>query len=225
MPYPTWAPPLHTLALGGVWFPYFPLLPNTIQRLFFQGTWTVAANRSHSMFENMMRSRTENLEHLALRGIPNLSPPDLIALLDHCRGEDGEIEHMVNPANLKSLALSESTLTVKGLFGEKGLCASPRMITDSLTSLDISTTICTDDDIETLLTLAKSIEVIDISSTRITGASIKMLADGLPNLRHLKANNCPKISSRDAVAYAENKGILVSCRMMEHTSGKKVRMM
>jgi F-box/TPR repeat protein Pof3 len=176
------------------------------------------------MFENMMRSRTENLEHLAIKGVPNLSPTDLIALLDHYLGEDDKTEHMVNLANLKSLALGGSIFTAKKLFGQNGLCASPRMITNSLESLDVSAMTCTDDDIETLLTLAKNIEVIDISSTRITGASIKMLADGLPSLRHLKADNCPRISSRDAVAYAENKGILVSCRMMEHASGKKVRM-
>jgi F-box/TPR repeat protein Pof3 len=145
------------------------------------------------------------------------------ALLDVCPDENGELRCIENAENLQSLSLGGQLVSSMRLFGDDGLCASSRMVTSSLTSLDLSTMVCTDDDIEALLTLAKNIQSINISSTRISGASIKMLADGLPHLRHLKSDNCPNVSSRDAVAYAERKGIFVSCRTTDSIGGKKVR--
>ena len=174
-------------------------------------------------WNNALRSRTDLLEHLTINEVVNLSPQFLGALLDVYPDENGELRSIESPASLLLLSLSGLLVSPMRLFGEKGLCASGRMVTDSLTSLNLSTMGCNDDDIEALVTLTSSIQSINISSTRITGASIKMLADGLPHLHHLKADNCPNISSRDAVAYAENKGIFVSCRMTDSSGGKKVR--
>jgi F-box/TPR repeat protein Pof3 len=146
-------------------------------------------------------------------------------LLDRYSNDSGREQWDIeDPESLQTLSLSAARLwPERRFFGETGLCTSPRLVTKSLTSLNLSSTECTDDDIETFLTYPTSIQSIDLSSTKITGASLKMLADGLPTLRDLKADDCPGISSRDAVIYVEKRGIAVSCRTSDHVGSKKVR--
>jgi F-box/TPR repeat protein Pof3 len=82
---------------------------------------------------------------------------------------------------------------------------------------------CDDNEIEALLKYKTGLTSIDLSHTKITGASIKMLVDGLPNLISINADHCPKITGRDAIEYATRKGVAVRCSMEEGKGGKKVR--
>jgi F-box/TPR repeat protein Pof3 len=115
---------------------------------------------------------------------------------------------------------------VPGLFNPNTrslFTVSPRILTPSLHTLDIATLPCNDDEIEHLLSHKTGLASINLSSTQITGASIKMLADSLPSLKTIRAENCPRISGRDAIEYARRKGISVSCSMDEGKGSRKVR--
>jgi F-box/TPR repeat protein Pof3 len=103
------------------------------------------------------------------------------------------------------------------------LARSKRILTPALQHLDIAALPVNDNEIEQLLKRKTGITSIDISHTQITGASIKMLADGLNNLKTIKADNCPRINGRDAIEYARRKGITVSCSMGEGTGSRRVR--
>lgn len=54
-----------------------------------------------------------------------------------------------------------------------------------------------------------ALHTIDLSRTFITGAGVKFLVDNVPSLRTLNIEQCSRITSRDIVAYAQNKGINV----------------
>jgi F-box/TPR repeat protein Pof3 len=188
-----------------------------------------------SRWENTVYSHLPVLSHLSFANVSNINPPFLSALLDmHVeKSEDGQpfpipmserppvsmLEHF-------SLVDSLSESNVTDYFGPGGLfSSSPRILSNELKSLNIATLPCSDDDIETMLAQQDGLglQMLDLSQTKVTGASVKMLADGLPNLKHLNLNNCHKISSRDAIYYAEKRGILVSCQMGEPKGGKRLR--
>ncbi|KAF2820718.1 hypothetical protein CC86DRAFT_374372 [Ophiobolus disseminans] len=219
--------PLTTLVLRRVTFTNdtVPILPATLQKLGIEyaGSMELRGNE-----HTLLQSRLPVLTHLGLADINMLSADRFEQLLDtYIDAEDpGQIKTLENATPLQSISirgiLKERT---DGLFKFAiGLFArSPRILTPSLQSLDIATMPCDDDEIEQLLNYKTGLINIDLSSTRITGASIKMLADHLPNLRTIKADNCPRISGRDAIDYARMKGISVSCSMDEGKGSRKIR--
>ncbi|KAF2853460.1 hypothetical protein T440DRAFT_418564 [Plenodomus tracheiphilus IPT5] len=168
------------------------------------------------------------LTHLSLTNIEDLSGHTMATFLDECFDSSGEIQQLADATPLQSIT-THGTLSryyiADGLFkGPESLFGqSRRILTTSLQALNVSTLPCDDDEIECLLGYETGIQTIDVSYTNITGASIKMLADRLPTLRTIHADNCPRINGRDAIAYAERKGISVSCLMNEGKGGRKIR--
>ncbi|KAF2864858.1 hypothetical protein BDV95DRAFT_588191 [Massariosphaeria phaeospora] len=112
------------------------------------------------------------------------------------------------------------------LFSPAGLfTTSPRLLTPSLHTLSLNTMEVTDDDIEALLTHPVSgLRAVHLASTRVTGASVQMLADALPQLASLNLDLCAGIRGRGAIEYARTKGVAVSYSMVvPSSSGRKVR--
>ncbi|KAI4953657.1 hypothetical protein J4E91_002505 [Alternaria rosae] len=221
-------PPLKSLALKQVDLSSIPLLPPTLQRLVIEN------GGGRLNIRNFLTSRccVPELTHLAVSGFRGLSVDTLGNLLDHCL-HDSEMRACLTSKPLQSLTLNGLLLDEVSplLFGtgfsggQESICgSSPRVLTPALESLDIATMPCNDDEIERLVNFYKTgLKTIDLSHTHITGASIKMLADKLPNLTMIKANNCAKINGRDAINYAERKGISVSCQMAEQKGGRRLR--
>ncbi|KAF1954674.1 hypothetical protein CC80DRAFT_536820 [Byssothecium circinans] len=232
---------LTSLELKRVRIPHFPVLPSTLKRLVLvprqqfslrapQPGAVLAPHDDGWSWSNARNSRVQHLEHLVLRDVKDLSPDFLEALLDIWHDpENGETHRFPesDQTPLKHLwlggLLAEST--PEGLFNDSGLLSGPRILTPSLQSLSIAGLPCTDDDIETLVTHPLHLQTLDISSTNVSGASLKILADKQLDLQYLKADCCRRISSRDAVVYAQKRGISVSCSMIESggRGGKKVR--
>ena len=218
-------PPLRELSLRRTKFDGFLLLPPTLERLDME-------LRSHYPTPDisilLQRSHVPKLTHLRLVGFDTLKVDWLQDLLDLHQDEEGVVKPVTGATPLQSISI-RGVLDVGGahqrLFGghDSLFGRSPRILTPALLSLDIATMPCTDDDIEHLLAYETGIQTIDLSSTRITGASIKMLADKLPTLQGIKADNCAKINGREAIEYAERKGISVSYKMQELKSERKVR--
>jgi F-box/TPR repeat protein Pof3 len=226
--------PLTTLIMRQVDFHSFPILPPTLQKLVieYNGSFELSA-AIHSGL-GLLQSRLPALTHLALSDINMLSAKrmgdflDLYIDIDH--NEQVQFHHLDEAAPLQSLSIRGVVDTGAsnhgGLFKSKtdGLFScSPRILTPALQHLDMATLPVNDDEIEHLLKYKTGLESIDISYTHVTGASIKMLVDGLEGLKTIKADNCPRISGRDAIEYARRKGVMVSCSMGEGKGSKKVR--
>jgi F-box/TPR repeat protein Pof3 len=225
----------------------FPRLPPTLREFTFHPKMqfslplppdpqAVALNMAQiSQWENTVHSHLPVLSHLSFANVSNISPAFLSALLDIYVEKSGDGQPIPIPVSERphvsmlehfSLVDSASSPNVTGYFGAGGLfLSSPRILSNDLKSLSIATLPCGDDDIETMLTQQDflGLQMLDLSQTKVTGASVKMLVDGLPTLKYLNVNSCPKISSRDAVHYAEQKGISVSCQMGETKGGKRLR--
>jgi F-box/TPR repeat protein Pof3 len=220
--------PLTSLALRRVSFTSgrLPKFPASLQKLVieYEGSLMLRGNEF-----TLLAAYLPALTHLSMLEFDGLSADRLEEFLDTWVEGAGhaEVNHVLkDAAPLQSLAvrgvLREPT---DGLFKDTGslLGRSPRILTPALQSLDISTLPCNDDEIEHLLTHKTGLTSIDLSCTQITGASIKMLADKLPKLKMIRADNCPRISGRDAIKYATKKGISVSCSMGEGKGGRKIR--
>lgn len=221
----THLPPLTSLVLKRVHFHRFPILPPTLQRLDldFDGMFKL-----HHPQTAMIQSRIPELVHLSLSGFEALSADRLEDLLDLWIDEQGGKHPHSKATSFQSIAMRgvlRSSDRDSGLFkGPNSLFGrSPRILTRTLQSLDIATLPCNDDEIDHLMTYDVDLQSIDLSYTNITGASIKMLADKFSTLTTIRADNCPQINGRDAVHYAERKGISVSCRMGEQKGGRKIR--
>ncbi|KAF2637408.1 hypothetical protein P280DRAFT_433111 [Massarina eburnea CBS 473.64] len=234
---------LTSLELKRVRVPLFPLLPPTLKRLVILPSIQLSLPRSghagvHGQtitdaisWAHALQSRVSQLEHLVLRDVKNLSLEFLEALLD--LWQDPETEEINRFAESDATPLKHLWLggllhesVPEALFGQTGLMSGPRILTPALQSLSINGMPCTDDDIEMLLSQPVRLKTLDISSTNVSGASLKMLADQMEGLQYLKADNCRRISSRDAVIYAEKRGISVSSAMndpLNGRGGKKVR--
>ncbi|KAF2793537.1 hypothetical protein K505DRAFT_244158 [Melanomma pulvis-pyrius CBS 109.77] len=240
--------PLTNLVLKNVQmelFWQFPRLPSTLRQLTLYPRNQCALPTSLSAngvaagsWTNAVYSHLPNLTHLSLGSFSDLSPGFFSALLDICMGDPADTpgtpvpesqseNEKVSLSSLQHLSVRHSLphVDVPNFFGTDGLfTSSPRILSRSLQSLDMATLQCTDDDIETLLTLTNSLQQLDLSLTKITGASVKMLVDGLPDLKFLNLNECTRISSRDAIHYAEKRGVTVSCQMGDLRGvGKRIR--
>lgn len=227
-------PPLTTLIIRKATFSTFPHLPPTLHRL------VIDLDRPIPASGLLLPSRLPHLLHLSLSGFSNLSGETTAHLLDRPPTPDAhpvrlpaqeEEEDPPTATPLVSLSLRgtlDPTHSAHGLFKTPTslFTTSPRVLTPALTDLDLATLPCDDDEIEALLAHhhhPMRIHTIDLSDTSITGAAIKMLADGLPTLRAIRADRCARINGRDAIAYAERKGIVVSCAMAQANGGRKVR--
>jgi F-box/TPR repeat protein Pof3 len=226
--------PLTSLIMRQVEFSHdqFPILPSTLQRLVieYNGSFDLQVGSLNSRLNGLMQSNLPYLTHLALSDINGLSADLMDVFLDTYLNEDLYIRDVQDAAPLQSLSihgvLHKDHQTMGGLFMDPQdgvLARSERILTPALQHLDIATLPVNDNEIEQLLKRKTGITSIDISHTQITGASIKMLADGLNNLKTIKADNCPRINGRDAIEYARRKGITVSCSMGEGTGSRRVR--
>ncbi|KAG9188578.1 hypothetical protein G6011_07283 [Alternaria panax] len=220
-------PPLKSLVLKQVDLQDFPLLPPTIQRLVLDNSGG-RGSLNLSDFRGLERCCVPELTDLTISGFGGLDANSngIESLLERCM-QNSETHTCVSEKSLYSLSLhgllGDDSRLFTPLGGNSILGQSPRILTPALESLDIATMKCDDDEIEALLTYKTGLKTIDLSHTNITGASIKMLADKLPTLKSIKANNCTKINGRDAIHYAERKGISVSCQMLEQKGGRRIR--
>ncbi|CBX97879.1 similar to F-box domain-containing protein [Plenodomus lingam JN3] len=215
--------PLKSLVLNQVMLVHFPSIPPTVQRLVIN----LALLRQFPTLE-LLACRLPALSHLTITELQALSGETLESLLDLYADASYTIHQLPNAIPLQSLTLRgllDPSHAHHGLFKTRQslFTQSRRILTKSLQSLDISTMPCDDDEIAGLLTHDTGLETINLSHTNISGASIKMLADGLPTLRSIHADGCRRINGREAIAYAERKGIAVSYRMEEGKGGRKVR--
>lgn len=220
---------LTLLILKRTKFRSFPLLPPSLQNLTieYDGSFKLLSTNHDT---GLLRSRLPNLTHLTLHGFDGLCPGKLEELLDLYIDDAGTI-HALRPAT------PLTSLSIHGVLHEHAqnttlfhpnphslFTRSPRILTTSLQHIDIASLPCTDDDIEQLLGHeVAGLQSIDVSWTNVTGAGIKMLADGIKGLKVIRADQCRRINGRDAILYAERKGIVVSCQMGEGKGGRKVR--
>lgn len=203
----------------------FPVLPPTIQRV------VVESSQLYDLDSNtliLLQSRLPALTHLHLTEFDGLCADRLEELLDLYHDESGKVHAIENATPLQHLTLrgllAPGTTSLFGPDTRHGLLThSPRIMTPALKSLDISTLPCDDDEIEHLVGHELGLTSIDLSSTNITGASIKMLTDQCKTLQVLRADNCSKINGRDAIEYAIRRGIRVNCSMGEGKGGRKIR--
>lgn len=213
--------PLQTLELRRFNFIAFPLLPPTVRRL-------VLEIDNSPVIEDDIHYVSSGLPHLTdltIHGHDDFTASKMHHLLDLANSEGRGIHAVSDGAPLTHVSIRGISEAPSGLFkGPDSLFGiSPRILTKALKALDIATLPCDDDEIECLLTYETGLQSIDLSNTRITGASIKMLADKLPMLKSIRADSCPRINGRDALDYTQRKGIAVSCQMVEVKGGRKIR--
>ena len=172
------------------------------------------------------------LTHLTITSMGDLDGGFFYSLLD-LQGSEDEPETIkpITGAPLQQLSISGTLLNdAQGLFRSRCglipiLCASSRILTPALSSLTIHDFPMDDDDIEALLKHETGLVHVDFSGSKITGAGIKMLTDGLRTLKTIRADNCTNITGRDAIEYAEKRGVKVHCKRTDAFVGKgrKVR--
>lgn len=233
---PASLPPLTTLVLHKIHIPQFPTLPPTLQKLVIEAEGSYDLDNDDE--RDILLSRVPALKHLSLIDINMISADWLAAFLDlytDTESASREVKLLDDTVPLEHFSLRGlPTIPSDGLFindrsllftdENSTLVRSSRILTPALKHLDIATHRCNDDEIEHLLKHKVSgLRSIDLSQTQITGASIKMLVDGLPALKSIKADNCPKISGRDAIDYALRKGVVVRCSMSEGKGSRKIR--
>lgn len=204
----------------------FPILPSTLQR--FSLNYVVASDLGAGDNSGLLRSRLPDLTHLSLFEVNNIDADRIEELLDVYADEEGQLHTLEGAAPLQSLTFRglPSNDNV-GFFSKKTnslFARSPRVLTPALQHLDLAKQAVSDDDIEHLLEHeVTGLRSVDFSYSYITGASIKMLVDKLPGLKTIYADNCSRISGRDAIEYARRKSVFVSCTMGEGKGGKKIR--
>ncbi|KAH7391082.1 hypothetical protein DE146DRAFT_724433 [Phaeosphaeria sp. MPI-PUGE-AT-0046c] len=215
---------LTTLVLRKVDFLRFPILPATLQKLVVE---LGSSHNSYDLDHALYRSRLPVLTHLHMTGIDHMNAVRMGQLLDlyMAPGDDNTVLSLENATPLESITIHTTLDDRDGIFMFPNplLAGSPRILTPALKHIDIATMPCNDDEIEALLKHKTGLTSIDLSHTQITGASIKMLVDGLPSLRSIRADQCSRITGRDAIEYAARKGVAVSCSMEEVKGGKRVR--
>lgn len=217
--------PLTTLMVRKAGFINFPILPRTLTKLVLD---TDHPDIPHNFEHALLQAPLPNLTHLQLTGMDLLSPREMQQLLDLyiTPGDaNNSILSLDNATPLESITIRTLVEEDAGFFlrPDSLLLGSPRILTPALKHMDIAYMPCNDDEIEALLKHKTGLVSIDLSQTQITGASIKMLVDGLPTLKSIRADNCTRITGRDAVEYAARKGVAVSCSMGEGKGGKRVR--
>lgn len=220
--------PLTTLIMKRVELISFPTLPATITQLIIETFRSVDIGNSSPC---LLASRTSKLTHLTLSGFSGFNADIFADLLDlnhlDVSPSNAALPHAQSGAPLQCLSLS-GTLddNTHGLFrGDCVLATSPRILTPDLKFLRLHDLPVNDDEVEALLTHKIGLEFIDLSGSKITGASIKMLADGLSDtLKTIRVDNCAGIVGRDAINYAEKRGIRVYNKTGDAFVGKGRRL-
>ncbi|KAF1828408.1 hypothetical protein BDW02DRAFT_635195 [Decorospora gaudefroyi] len=219
-------PPLTNLVLKSTSFKHsiqFPVFPPTLQRLVLDPDGPTDMPRNDS---DWLQSALPELTHLSLSN-SEWTAQRLGVLLDLYWDDDGNTQKLRDAKPLQHLSVRGIIPAPQGTCFFKGPASvfsySPRFLTKALESLDLATLAVDDDEVEHLLTNELGLRSIDLSWTNITGASIKMLADQLPMLKSIKADHCVRINGRDAIHYAQRKGIHVSYQMGELKGGRKIR--
>lgn len=216
-------PALTSLTLHRTDFQRFPALPPTLQFLSLENS-NGRAQLEHDDIP-WANAHLPQLTHLSLSGF-TLSNSKFETLLDCYVNAQGQVVDYTpgeaQPLRHLSLRCQIHGSLFKGPDSVLGT-TSPRVLTPALQELDVGATSCDDDDVECLLQRNTGLVGIDVSDTRITGAAIKMLVDGLPGLKRIRADNCTRVSGRDALEYARKKGVVVGFQMGEQKGGRRVR--
>ncbi|KAF2623014.1 hypothetical protein BU25DRAFT_200110 [Macroventuria anomochaeta] len=216
--------PLKTLTLKRVGLSRLPILPSTLEHL----TVEVSTQTSVGAYQpEALASSLPKLTHLTLSGLSGFNADFFSDLLDlhHSDVHPSNFEHpkRMTGTPLQHLSLA-GTLDPddRGLFRAPAhvLSTSPRILTPSLSSLTLHDLPVNDDEIEAFLTHPTGLTAIDLSGLKVTGASIKMLTDGLRTLKAVRVDNCAAIVGRDAIAYAERRGVSVQCATGSALTGK-----
>lgn len=215
---------LKTLVLDSIDFSVFPTLPETLQKLVVEFK---PFSELLNIEDALLRSRLPVLKHVTIGGRDGTDSNSLRQLLDLyiAPGDDNTVLALQNATPLESITFRTILNDWPGIFTSPTslFVASQRILTPALKHIGIACMPCDDNEIEALLKYKTGLTSIDLSHTKITGASIKMLVDGLPNLISINADHCPKITGRDAIEYATRKGVAVRCSMEEGKGGKRVR--
>lgn len=217
-----------------------PRIPPTLQRLVFEPHELAISTRPEA--RALIRSlalcfNSGSLTHLSLGEGALISEYFLRDLLDYYReGEEEDLKPIDDAQPLQHLSLARSYfLQLEELAPQvpsrlsnvvKCLLSSPRILTHSLSSLSLVGSPLRDDDINEITKLT-NLSTVDVSSTELSGLGIKRLVDGSTALRYIKADHCRNLSSRDAIDYAESKGVYVDYTLGETSKGaakgRKVR--
>ncbi|XPT02660.1 hypothetical protein M3J09_011772 [Ascochyta lentis] len=242
--------PLHVLPLKTLVFKRmrfgmsWPILPSTLEHLEIQTYSQVRVENNH---DGAIHSSLPNLTHLTLSGFSDFNSCFLTKLLDLYAPKDAEfgapqtpkpmtgtpLHHLSISGTLSSRTPSlftpapPTSSTLPNLFNPSNttlLTSSPRILTPSLTSLTLHDLPVTDDEIEALLTHPTGLQTVDVSGSKVTGASIKMLTDGLGTLKEIRMDDCKEVVGRDAVEYAKARGVVVRWKMGDvGGKGRRVR--
>ncbi|KAJ4991021.1 f-box domain-containing protein [Stagonosporopsis vannaccii] len=214
--------PLKTLVLKHACIATLPLFPPTIEHL----TMDSFTQRPAIAAWELLCSALPALTHLTLSDMHDLTPAFFTHLLD---SYDPDASHATEsspkPSSgspLQHLSLS-GTLhpSTRGLFTHDSTLCSPRILTPSLTSLTLHSLPLDDDEVEALVQhKLRGLQSVDFSGSKVSGAGVKMLVDGLPRLREVRVDGCVQIRGRDALGYAEGKGVRVWCRNGEGVTGR-----
>ena len=212
--------PLKAVLLKKTSLSFFPKFRDTLQRL------TIDLGGSTSMGRaGLFSVHVPQLTHLTITNLINPDAAFFLSLLDLQPKEAEPTYKRVFGAPLQHLSVA-GTLSgyTQGLFRSLGdppaLCMSSRILTPALSSLAIYDLRVDDDEIEALLKHETGLVHVDFSGSKITGAGIKMLTDGLKTLKSIKADNCTNITGRDAIEYAEKRGVKVYCKNADAFVGK-----
>jgi F-box/TPR repeat protein Pof3 len=210
-----------------------PIFPSTLRHLvYFPVIPPTVLNGVRNSFRH---SCSRSLTHVSFGNHVDLWPDFLSKLLDFYVDADGAVISIEDGKPLQHIALAgmietnnadgtPSTLasvpprTLVSTY----LATSPRILTRSLTSLELPGQPLTDDDIAPI-TESTRLTTIDVSNTNISGFGIKKLVDGAPTLRYINADHCRNLSSRDVIDYAKERGVHVSYTMAEPSAGAKGR--
>ncbi|KAJ4336120.1 hypothetical protein N0V95_008699 [Ascochyta clinopodiicola] len=218
--------PLKTLIIKRMAFmTSWPILPSTLEHLEIATASQTDINLNH---DAAIHSALPNLSHLTLSGFSNFSQDFFTKLLDMYAPEDDPNNPQSTPGTpLRHLSLTGTLLpTTLGPFRspDNTLSTSPRILTPSLLSLTLHDLPVDDDEVEALLLHPTGLQSIDFSGSKVTGASIKMLTDGLRTLKALRLDCCAGVRGRDAVEYARARGVVVRCAMGDvGGKGRRVR--
>ncbi|KAF2450784.1 hypothetical protein P171DRAFT_348589 [Karstenula rhodostoma CBS 690.94] len=200
-------------------------IPSTLERLVYTPRHAVILAGPY-----FSPSCSRSLTHLTLGDNVRLDPDILAGFLNYSGNVEDETRLPIEDAKpLHHLSLAghigadgNDASTPSSTLVSTYLSTSPRILTRALASLELPGLPLTDDDIGPIIE-STSLTTINISNTNVSGYGIKKLVDGAPTLRHINADHCRNLSSRDVIEYAKERGVHVSYTMAEPSKGAKGR--